>query len=217
MSTIVQIVNGTFNSETHQYWNAKHEERPSVTQIMESMGFVDYDDVPGDTLEHKRKIGDAAHIATHFLDQGDLDWDTVHEEVVPYVLAYENFKKETGFVPEPAIEAGGIGSIDGMEYGYTIDRVGRMVGIKYRIVLEIKCAYREEKSWKWQLAGYQRTVPRLEENEHIARVAVQLKKDGNFKLWPYENPRDFDVFRTSLYLTWVKINEGIKWRKKEQK
>lgn len=240
MSTIVQpaavvsIPGGSFDPTLHLYRNAAGIVRPSTTQILEGVGLVNFDDVPGDTLKHKRDIGDAAHFATHSLDicrfcqgildpaenclrckkhceEGSLNWDDVNPEVSPYILAYQRFKRESGFIVEEA-EVSGIGMINGMEFGYTRDRVGRMPGIKYRVVLELKCAYKEEQSWKWQLSSYERTIQKAE-NEYIARVGCQLKKDTSFQLYPYENPRDIDVFTWALALTWTKINSNLKWQK----
>jgi hypothetical protein len=144
-------------------------------------------------------------------EEGSLNWDDVNPEVSPYILAYQNAKKECGMVVEEA-EVSGIGNINGMEFGYTRDRIVRLPGIKYRIVLELKCAYKEEKAWKWQLASYERTIQKAE-NEYIARMGLQLKKDASFKFYPYEDPRDIDVFTWALALTWTKLNNGLKWKK----
>lgn len=233
-ASLIQIPGGTFDPVLHQYRNTEGIVRPSTTQILEGVGLVNYDDVPGDTLKHKRDIGDAAHFATHSLDicrfcqgillpdetctkckkhceEGSLNWDDVNSEVSPYILAYQRAKKESGMVVEEA-EVSGIGKINGMEFGYTRDRIITMPGIKYRAVLELKCAYKEEKSWKWQTASYERTCPK-KENEHIARIGLQLKKDTSFKFYIYEDPRDIDVFTWALALTWTKINAGLPWQK----
>lgn len=232
---IVKIAGGTFDPTDHSYKNDQGIKIPSVTQIIENLGFVDFDNIPGSTLEHKREIGDAVHFACHLLDtcpkcqgilgtedfcvkcnavfeEGSLDWETVHSDCAAYVLAYQNFKLSGDFIPEGSEESG-IGAINGMPFGYTRDGHGRMRGIKYRVVVEKKCAYAEEESWKWQLSPYATTVPRTDPNEFIARIALQLKPDASFKLYPYENPRDLDVFRSMLYLTHVKINSGLKWQK----
>lgn len=232
---IVKIAGGTFEPSAHRYKNESGVVVPSVTQILDSVGLVNYDNVPGDTLEHKSQIGDAVHFACHLLDtcptcqgildnkdfckkcgkvfeEGSLDWETVHVECVPYVMAYQNFKTAGDFVAEGSEESG-IFALSGMPFAYTRDRHGRMRGIDCRITLELKCAYAEEKSWKWQLAAYRATVPRLQPNEFIGSVACQLKKDTTFRLFPYENPRDLDTFKSALFLTHTKINEGLPWQK----
>lgn len=210
---IVQIQGGTYQDDLHLYKNEKGAEVPSVTQIMDSCGLVDYDNVPGKTLEHKRSIGDSAHYGTRLYDQGDLDPFSIHEEVAPYVQAYINFVEEMGFEPEPDwIEKSMVHTVNGMTYGLTVDRVGRITKSptwsKFRLLLELKCAYAEEASWKWQMAGYELAV-----GQGVVKAALQLKPDGKFRLFPYQNPRDRDVFLMALALTNTKINEGIRWKR----
>ena len=217
MSNAVKIANGTFEEKNHEYKNTAGLVVPSVTQVLESVGLTDLDGIPLDTLERKRALGDAVHYATaildncKFFDGPELDWETVHEDAVPYILAYENFQRAGLFEPEE-VEHGGVHTVNGMEFGYTRDRVGKMNGIKYRVLLEIKCSYREEPAWKYQLAAYELTVPK-EKNEYVARVSVQLKPDTTFKCFTYEKPRDRDRFLWALGLTYVKIEEGLDWRK----
>lgn len=209
MSALIQIPGGTFNPEIHQYLDEHGREIPSVTQIFDSLGFTDFDNVPGKTLERKRAIGDAAHFACDAIDKGqDLDWSTLDPEVAPYVLAWMNFKDEVGFEVLES-EVSGIWTVNGMRYAFTRDKVGRWRGQKY--VVELKCAYREEPTWKYQLAAYQRPI--MGESEFVARLAVQLKPDGGFKPYPYDDPRDWDRFVCLLAAVNIKLSEGIRWRR----
>lgn len=217
MSTAVQIAGGTFSESAHQYKNTAGLVRPSTTQILEGVGLTDLDGVPGDTLERKRALGDAVHFATAIIDRNkffkgpELDWETVHESTVPYIMAHENVMRETGFIPEE-VEHPGIHTLNGMEYGYTLDRIGRFPGMNCRAVVELKCSYKEEYAWRVQLASYVLTVPK-KKDEFVARFTFQLKPDTTFKIFPYENPRDIDVFEWALALTYTKINNGIPWLK----
>lgn len=210
---IVKIAGGTFDSAEHLYSTDKGKPVPSVTQMVDGLGFTDFENVPGETLERKRLLGDSVHFATKLDDEDALDWSTVHESTVGYILAYENFKVETGFVPDPAwTEKSMIHTLNGMPYGLTVDRVGTLRGVKHPCVVELKCTYRPEETWRIQTAGYEPPV-REALGVYVGRVAVQLKDDGTFKLFLYENPRDRDIFVSCLALTHWKINEGIKWQK----
>lgn len=213
-STLIQFANGTFCPETHTYRNNAGREIPSVTQVLDSVGFVDYSRVPREVLENKRKIGDAAHFAIHLFESDDLDLDSVQGEYAGYVLAYMNFKDEMQWEPE-ATETSGIGKIHNMEFAYTWDGFGRFKSSntlsKYRTVLELKCTADEEPSWKYQTAAYSITVPKVKD-EHIARVVAHLRPDGTFKPLLYDNPRDVDTFAYSLAIVNAKINDGIPWR-----
>lgn len=217
---IVQIQGGTYQDDVHLYRDEKGQERPSVTQIMDSCGLVDYDNVPGKTLEHKRQIGDVTHYATRLYDQDDLDPFSVHEEAAPYLDCYMSFAEEVGLECEPEwIERGFIQTVNGMVYAGTIDRVCRFTKLanatmaKKLVVLELKCAYAEEASWKWQLAGYEIPVKEAFPKESIVKVACQLRPGKAAKLFPYPNPRDKDIFLLALALTNTKINEGIRWKR----
>jgi hypothetical protein len=213
-SEIFQFANGSFEPESHTYRNSAGREIPSVTQVLDSVGFVDYSRVPRDVLENKRRIGDAAHFAIHLFESNDLDLDSVQQEYSGYVLAYMNFRDEMLWEPE-ATETSGIAKIHNMEFAYTWDGFGRFkcsnTLSKYRTVLELKCTADEEPSWKYQTAAYSVTVPRAKD-EYIARVVAHLKPDGNFKPILHDNPRDIDVFSYSLAVVNAKINDGIPWR-----
>jgi hypothetical protein len=49
-----------------------------------------------DDLDFFLQRGRAIHIATALLDAGTLDWKTVDERIVPYVRAWEKFRREVG-------------------------------------------------------------------------------------------------------------------------
>jgi hypothetical protein len=209
------ILNGTFDEASHTYRDTEGKEIISVTQVLVWNRCIDLDAVPGDTLERKRQLGDFVHRATHYLDQDDLDYSTLAQmpEAAPYINAYLNFREQTEFRPDPDwIEKSGVYQVNGMKVGYTIDRLGWLGSLPYKVVLEIKCAYRPEPSWKLQTAAYEMVIPR-KSGEIIGRVAVQLKPDETFKLHPYENPRDKDAWLWNLASATWKLNEGLKFKK----
>lgn len=205
----------SFEEATHTYRDSGGIEIPSVTQILEGVGLSDYSSVPEHRLEFKRDIGDAVHYAARYLDLDKLDWSTVQPKPAGYLMGWINFLEETGFVIE-AVEVSGIHTYAGMRYAYTYDRVGRFPGIPYRYLVEIKCAYAEEPSWRPQLAGYELPV-KNGKDEHLVKIAVQLKPDGTYRIWPnmdgYRDPNDLKVFLWGLALTQWKIINGISWRK----
>ena len=212
----VIIKDGTFceqeeNGLSHVYRNVSGLRVPSATQALAFVGLVDFSRVAPDVLQRKRLIGIATHAACEFIDspeKGELDWGTVDEAVVPYVIAYENFCSEMQFKAE-AIEEAGVGKVFGMEVGYRIDRRGMLGGIP--AIVEIKTAYKEEVSWPLQLAAYEMFSPKLDPKKttykNYLRLAVQLKKNGQYKVCgPYEKPTDQKHFLSALSLSWLKIN-----------
>lgn len=213
MSEWIQISGGRFNAQLHEYRDENDVVIPSVTQIGDSLGFTDFDNIPGKTLEHKQKLGDAVHYATHLLDTDqDLDWATVHPETGLYISAWELCKEELGITIIDS-EVSGIGQINGMKFAYTRDRIVKLKRFDFRFVLELKCAYSEEAYWKYQTGFYEIATPRVRQGEHIGRIAIQLKPDGTFKPYLYENPRDKDRCAYLLAAMHIKIDEGVKWQK----
>jgi hypothetical protein len=185
----------------------------SCTQILDEVGLIDYDGINKDVLERKSVIGSYAHAATQYIDEGDINWDSIDPQIAGYVRGYEKFKQETGFIPI-LTEHRGIANLNGSKYGWTIDRYGLLNGKP--AVIELKCTSAEEKSWKVQLAGYTLaldqerpkywTTPKL-----VQRVGLQLKPDGRYKCYPYSDKNiypncdlDFAAFTSALFLTTYK-------------
>ena len=74
---------------------------PSVTQVLHSAGLgANYSMVPPEVLERKRTIGLFVHQATHYLDEGSLELESVDPELQPYLSAYQRFLSESGFQPQ---------------------------------------------------------------------------------------------------------------------
>lgn len=214
---VVAIPGGSFLEAEHCFRDDNGIIVPSCTQIMDSCGLIDLANIPGDTLERKREIGDVVHFATRLFDLDDLDPFSVHELAAPYLECYMNLVDEVGLEVEPEwVERPFIHTVNGMKYAGIIDRVCRFrkSAIKHRITLELKCCYSEEASWKVQTSGYELAVPK-QPGEYIARVACQLRPGKKAKLFLYENPRDSDIFKICLALVNWRINEGLPWRREK--
>src|SRR5687767_7346130 len=99
MSPVPAIATMEFDELTHTY-RVDGQVVPSVTQILQALDIVDYSYIPPAVREAALLRGRKVHIATHFDDQGDLDEQTVPEEILPYVFAWRRFRQESGFQPE---------------------------------------------------------------------------------------------------------------------
>lgn len=188
-----------FVAETHQYFNAQRVLRPSVTQILQGVGLVDYSHVRDEVLERKAEIGTAAHAACHYHDEGDLNIASVDPAVLPYVNAWLLFRQEAKFVPE-LIEHRGIATVDGMEYGFTLDRLGMFDGRPW--LIEIKCTAGVEISWGPQLAAYELAL-RPTTRMALRRMAVHLKPNGKYSLIEFSDAKDYQIFKWALGVeTW---------------
>ena len=65
---------------------------PSVTQIMRPLTEAVYGKIDPATLRAAADFGTAVHACTEYLDEGDLDANSVEPEWIPYVEAYIAWK-----------------------------------------------------------------------------------------------------------------------------
>lgn len=167
-------------------------ERPSVTQVIYQAGLID----DRWWSEEARNRGKAVHIACHYLDEGDLDIESVDEAHRLYVRAWERFKADARFTPK-LIEH----RIFHPTYGYcgTLDRTGTIEG-GATILLDIKTGLAE----RWhgiQLAGYANS---FDKPGRFRRLTVLLRRDGTYKVHEYsatEYRDHWNTFRACLAIS----------------
>ena len=86
-----------FDADEHQY-SGGGRVYPSVTQILDAAGFGEWKRaIDPDVLERARQRGTAVHAACEYINEGDLDWDSLDPEIRPYVEAYAEWKEQTAF------------------------------------------------------------------------------------------------------------------------
>ncbi|MGH9437125.1 MAG: hypothetical protein ACRD22_04325 [Terriglobia bacterium] len=183
-----------FDEEQHIY-AVDGVVRPSVTQALKEAGLIDttwYTD-------EARLRGKAVHAATQFLDEDDLDWDTVAPKYLGYVRAWEQFRRDSGF----RISRDSQDRLF-LEYrlyhpvfGYcgTLDRLGTIGSGAY--LIDLKTGDPDE--WHgYQLAGYSQCLP-----DALARrrMTVHLKANGRYSTREHGLDRfahDWQVFSASV-------------------
>ena len=200
----------TFDESTHTY-RVNNRIVPGCTRVLDRGGLVDYSMVPEYVLQRKSDLGKAVHAATHYFDDGELDWDSVAEECKPRVDAWVDFRQKTGFVPRRR-EFKFVSELNGMLYGVTIDAEG-MLG-REEAVVEIKTCAQILPHHPVQLAGQMAGLPHEKFNTPLARFfrrtgyVVLLQPNGKAKLsQPYRERKDFDRFASALSATWAKMDE----------
>lgn len=207
----------SFDEATHTYYYDGFEV-PSVTQIMKNAGIIDdrfYN-------EEARIRGSAVHLATQYLDEGDLDWDSLDDLIVPYVKAYQKFKLDSGFVPEfiekRIYHKAKPGMAVCIDYAGTLDRAGifadflpqkrcDLIRDKYAVI-DLKTGSIPE--WAGiQLAAYALgLLPKMPR-----RFALLLKKDGKYKLQEFKKSSDYGAFYGACHMmVGSKLIKG--WRDK---
>lgn len=180
-----------FDSERHIY-SLGGVRLPSVTQILEGVGIINYDHIPTETREQALLRGKSVHLLTHFDDEGDLDEASVEPHLAGYLAGWRKFRLETevGRMPITAMEH----QMFHVEHWYagTLDRE-----FGGKVIVDIKTG---EAPWwvRIQLAAYRE----LRKNtEAIHRLAVELHKDGTYRLRPLklsERRNDLDAFNAAL-------------------
>lgn len=208
-STSIEIPGGYFDPEGHRYFDRAGRRVLSVTQIFQVMGLYSYDGVDPETLRHKSEIGTATHKAIELLLTDALDWDSVDEEVMDYVVGAEQWFKNMEF-ELAATEQQGILEIFGMRIGYQYDQLGsiRYQGRRWPVVIDLKTALVECPAWAIQTAAYSLAAPQLASGERYLRVVLHLQKDGRVKPLYYNDPEDERTFLYMAYCAIWKLNHG---------
>jgi hypothetical protein len=169
---------------------------PSVTQVLEDVGIIDYSFLNPDDRAHYLQRGSAVHLATQLDDEGDLDEATVEPAIAPYLEAWRAFRLKSGFTPS-RIEHRDYSQ----EYAYagTLDRAGTFASKPATIyILDIKTG---TAPWwvRVQLAAY---AAFFEGPRKFPRFAVELHDDGTFRVseeFPGRDwQKDFAVFTAAL-------------------
>jgi hypothetical protein len=194
-------------------WNADPSEEtvvPSVTQILRCAGMsADYTNVPEHVLEHKRVIGSYLHKAAHYAAAGDLDLDSLHEQVRPYFMGYQAFLADSGFEITNT-ERRVVGCWNGFWWAGTLDIEGEWQGEPW--ILDLKTTAQLYPAHEIQTAGYDLCLPKpMRPPFAYKRGTLHLKPDGTYaRPKAHTNPRDRDDFLLALQLWWAKKARGIK-------
>ena len=187
-----------FEKETHTY-KVNNILIPSVTQIIQSAGLVSFNTVNPDILERAKKFGTACHLACELNDREQLDMKSLDENLKPYLISWQKFKKDMGITEFTEIEK----QVYSKRFGYAgcLDRLwGDML-------IEIKTSTTIPKTTGLQLAGYQQAYTEMAKTRIKKRLCVQLLGSGTYRIEEYKEKSDFRVFTSCLnILNWKKIN-----------
>jgi len=189
-----------FEASTHVY-RVNGQPVPSVTQLLDDAGLApDYSTIPPAVLQHARQRGIHVDQCVELLDADDLDWRTVHPEAMPFLEGWMRFKDYEGFTPLASQVP-----LFNPQHGFagTLDSVGVLPG-GHPVIIERKTTARMSATYALQTAGYAldgmwfappgggvlAPVPW----ERPARLGVQLKRDGTYQLFRYDDPEDYRAF-----------------------
>lgn len=194
-----------FDKFTHTYWLGNRQ-LVGVSEAIKAAGIErDFSRVKPDVLENARKLGTYVHAACQYLDEGDLNWETVSPDIEPYVRAWEKFKKDKlgeskwlG-IEKPLYHAT-------LGFAGTPDRI--VQGVGFYSVIDIK-TYQPDDITALQLAGY--SFLRFGPQPGLygpKRWGLCLKDNGLYSLEEYTDGGDESVFLSCLTIAkWKRSNK----------
>jgi hypothetical protein len=189
-----------YQDETHTY-TLNGSKLDNNTSILQSVGITDFSGVPPETLEKARIRGKAVHAAIHYLEEGTLEYETLHPVVRNHVDQYLKFKEMTEWKPE-ILERPIFSKLIG--YGTTTDQIGKM---KERwSILEIKTGTNILHAAKIQTAGQLLAIqeclymlPNVPPNPD--RLVLELHEEKWKLHGPFLNTEQhIAVFRSAIWL-----------------
>jgi len=188
-----------YNEETHTY-TLNGVELPSVTQIITSIGLVDYSMANKDLLEYKADIGRKVHRTIELYDNNELDDSELHPLLKNYLEQWKKFKKDFGLhIIESEIKM--FHPI--YKYAGTIDVLGRIDD--YYVIIDIKSGG-EIPAHSIQTSAYKEMIEKNTKIKIRRRFAVYLTEE-NYNVVEHKN-KDLNIFLSALSIyNWKKKNK----------
>lgn len=172
----------------------------SVTGYIDLAGLgPNFSAVPPDRLERAQERGNKVHQCLHYLNENDLNIETVDTVIKGYVKGYQKFISECRIQPiaiekklvDPEFLRDAEGNPIGL--GGTPDLVCWLNG--RRAMIDYKTCAVLSKSTALQLMGYKLLWEKIYPNFLIYEwYSLKLKPDGTYKLVRYEDIDDHRAF-----------------------
>jgi hypothetical protein len=197
-------MNLTLDPTTHIYRNERGDIVPSVTQILQCAGLVDFSGIAPAVLEAAAERGTIVHTITEYLDKGTLDEESIDPSLMGYVDGYRAFLKQFGIRKFMSIEK--MIYHKALSYAGKLDRV--VISFDGPLLYDIKTGCKEA-AHEVQLAGYHFALENQKEIEKTG--TLYLSEDGKFEFVPADTKRAWPVFLAALTVTKWKMNNGL-WR-----
>lgn len=183
---------------------------PSVTEVLDMNGLVDFSMIQPEVLEEARLRGSAVHTWIELVTEHPDSIRGVDppDQIRPYVLAWEKWIAECGFEIKQAETA----VVDPIyRYAGTFDALGWLPLRKKRALVDYKARYGLTPEIGPQLAGYLRAIPHhlVEPGEPIERYALLLRKDGSYRFEPFTSRHDDHDFLAAVRIAHWKLRNGL--------
>lgn len=194
----------TFEPMAHRY-ELDGVAVPSVTGVLQRSGLINFDHIPPSILADAQYRGTIVHQAVAAFNEHDLDRDQFaadFPQYTGYLDAWVSFCDQRHFLS--VLNEHRVASRRHQVAG-TLDSLGVLDGVG--VLLDFATGRAADVAKNLQTAAYHglalewaREDPPLADflaqHPYLKRYAVELKKDGSFKLEPYTAPTDFREFLT---------------------
>ena len=199
----------TFDPEKHVH-SLNGTYMSGVSGILKRAGLVDLSGIPAQVLERARDFGTAVHLGCELLDKGTLDFKSLDPALVPYIEAWIKFKEDYGV---EIIEIEQAVYSKTWWYAGTPDRIIRCKRFgtgsgKVLTLPDIKSSSTIYPSMRLQTAAYAIAREEMTKEKIVQRCAVQLLKDGTYKLHPFLDEADRSC--------WIGAVQVSKFKRKEK-
>lgn len=181
-----------FNAADHTY-HFDGVRVPGVTQVLEPLQFLD--GIPWETLKAAGDLGQHVHQATDLFDRGELDWNTLDTNLVPYVSAWAKLLEETGAV---VISSEQRVYHSKLKYAGMLDGRVLMPGQSLPCVLDRKTSAIVHATVGPQTAAYREAAHAMGLPVSSTRYCAHLRRDGTYRLIKLTDPADFSMFISAL-------------------
>lgn len=183
----------TFEPDTHEY-RLDGVRVPSVTRIISTIQA--WHGIPTDVLEHARERGSKVDAAVNAYDASTLNVDALEDEIVPYVLAWQRFRRQSKCV---LIDSQYRGANACYRYAGTLDKIIEIN--KSPFLVEIKATDAIEPEAALQTAAYSRFDAITEKyGNKLRRATLQLRSDADTRWHEWNDLSDFPTFLAALTL-----------------
>ena len=160
-----------FNTEKHEY-KVGGIVVPSVTQMLESAGFID----TRFFNESSATRGTYVHQSCEWLDNGELDEESLDPKLKGYIEGYKSFLEDTG----AKVIANELRVYNkDLNYAGTLDKIIEMNGKRY--LVDLKTGIPSD--WhKLQLLAYNIAEKEMFDAESFPMIALYVNKEGGYKI-----------------------------------
>lgn len=158
-----------------------------ITGLLRDAGIIKGVDYGSDEALWRGKL---IHKALEYLNKGTLNWDTVDNEIEPYIRAYQQFQMDTGFKPRswenslyhPQLKYCGTYDVEGPAYNDDHWLVDTKTGLTSLAMSD----------WVGIQTAAQALL--LPNSTKYKRFGLKLTSEGKYNLIRYEDPEDYNAF-----------------------